>query len=134
MAVERINPSNVYPPYDNNYSQVTKARGTIVEVAGTIGFDENSQIVGDGDDDMGAQTKQILVNIERMLNAAGATRNDCTRMMIHTTDTRRYLAEGHPHVKAFFGDNLPVSTLVGCKELADPRFIVEIQVTAVIED
>jgi enamine deaminase RidA (YjgF/YER057c/UK114 family) len=130
--VERINPNTVYPPYNNNYTQVTRARGTLVEVAGIVAFDENSNLVGDND--MSQQTQQILKNIDLLLQSAGATRQDCTRMMIFTLDTRRYLKEGHPHVKAFFGDNLPTSTLVGCKELAEPRFIVEIQVSAVIDD
>lgn len=132
MAVERINPEDVYPPYHNNYTQVTRARGTLVEVAGTVAMDENSNMVGE--DDMSAQVVQILEMIDRSLKATGATRSDCTRIMIFTLDTRRYREEGHPRVKAFFGDHLPVSTLVGCRELAVPHFIVEIQVSAVIED
>lgn len=63
----------------------------------------------------------------------GASPSDVVRINIFTLDVDRYLMEGHQEVVAFFGDDLPVSTLVGVTRLADPRYLVEIQATAVAD-
>jgi len=55
------------------------------------------------------------------------------RINIFSTDIDSYLMEGHQEVVGFFGDALPASTLVGVTRLADPRYLVEIQATAVVD-
>ena len=69
MALQRINPPDVYEPNRNIYTQVIKTTGTTqVHVAGTVAFDIDKNVVGVGD--MKAQTLQVLDNIERSLAAA----------------------------------------------------------------
>ncbi len=131
--MERINPPGMYQPYRGVYTQVIKASGpTQVHVAGTVPLAPNGELIGEGD--MRAQVQAILAHIDRSLAAAGATPADVVRIEVFTIDVGRYREEGLPEVVEFFGrDAVPTSTLVGVTRLADPRFLVEIQATAVPE-
>jgi 2-iminobutanoate/2-iminopropanoate deaminase len=130
--VERLNPDGVYEPPKGIYTQVIRAQGrTQVHVAGTVSLDQAGQLVGQGD--MGAQVRQILEHLGTSLAAAGATPADVVRINVYTTDVDRYRAEGLPELTAFFGDIRPVSTTVQVTRLVDPRWLVEIEATAILE-
>jgi len=132
MAVERKNPGNVYEPFNNFYTQVIRATGTTqIHVAGTVSMDPDRNLVGEGD--MRTQVRVTMENIGNSLEAVGASPSDVVRINIFTLEVDRYLMEGHQEVVAFFGDDVPVSTLVGVTRLADPRYLVEIQATAVVD-
>ena len=132
MALERLNPPDVFQPTANIYTQVIKSTGsTHVHVSGMVAMDVDRQTVGAGD--MAAQVAATLDNIDRSLVAAGAGREDVVRMTIYTLDMDRFLAEGAAGIARYFGATSPVSTLVGVTRLADSGCEVEIQVTAVIE-
>lgn len=132
MALERINPRDVYEPNRNLYTQVIKATGTTqVHVAGTVPFDRDRNVVGVGD--MKAQVVQTLDNIEKSLAAAGAGRSDVVRICVYAVDVDRYIAEGAPEVLRFFGDAKPVSTTFGVNRLVHPDWLVEIEATAIID-
>ncbi len=131
MALERINPRDVYEPNRNLYTQVIKATGTTqVHIAGTVPFDRGGKVVGVGD--MKAQVVQTLDNIEKSLAAAGAGRSDVVRICVYAVDVDRYIAEGAPEVLRFFGDAKPVSTTFGVNRLVHPDWLVEIEATAII--
>ncbi|MFB6299624.1 MAG: RidA family protein [Halobacteriales archaeon] len=139
MSIERLVPSTVYERLPSGtrveeiYSQIVKATGeTQVHLAGTLAINQDGELVGE--DDMQIQTEQIMDNIGKSLEAAGATPSDVVRIEIYTTDVDRFSAEGMEEVLAFFGpDALPANTLLGVDRLADPAFLVEISATAVIE-
>jgi enamine deaminase RidA (YjgF/YER057c/UK114 family) len=73
------------------------------------------------------------MNCELLLAAAGAKPADVARIHIYTLDVDTYRRDGHPEVLKFFKGDLPVSTLIGVNRLADPRFLIEIEVTAVLD-
>jgi enamine deaminase RidA (YjgF/YER057c/UK114 family) len=132
VATERINPSDVYEPFGGFYSQVITATGSRqVYVAGTVALDVERTLVAEGD--MRGQVRVIMENVGRSLAAAGAEPRDVVRINIFALDVDSYLMEGHQEVVAFFGDTLPTSTLAGVTRLADPRYLVEIQATAVVD-
>lgn len=131
MSVQRMNPSNIYQPYEGMYTQVIKAEGTRqVHVAGTVSLDPGRNLAGEGD--MATQVRVTMENIGKSLEVAGARPGDVVRINIFTLDVDTYLMEGHAEVMKFFGHELPVSTLVGVTRLADPRYLVEIQATAIL--
>jgi enamine deaminase RidA (YjgF/YER057c/UK114 family) len=131
MPLTRINPPDVYPPFANVYSQVIESIGArFVHVAGTVSLDVNRNLIGDGD--MGLQVKTTYENLGKSLAAVGATPDDVVRIHIFTLDVDRYLAEGTPEALAFFSNGVPTATLVGVVRLADPRYLVEIEATAVL--
>ncbi|HEX9923420.1 MAG TPA: Rid family hydrolase [Anaerolineae bacterium] len=132
MALERMNPPDVYQPYNNYYTQVIRSTGTTqVHVAGTIALDLDHNLIGE--DDMVTQVRVTMENIGKLLAAAGAKPSDVARINIYTLDVDTYRRDGHPEVLKFFNGDLPVSTLIGVTRLADPRFLVEIQVTAILD-
>jgi enamine deaminase RidA (YjgF/YER057c/UK114 family) len=132
MALERINPSDIYQPYKNFYTQVIRATGTTqVHVAGIIALNKQGELIGEGD--LQAQVRAITENTGHALAAAGAKPADVVRITIYTLDVDRYRAEGHQEVLKFFDGDLPVSTLIGVTRLADPRYLVEIEMTAIID-
>ncbi|MGH9051666.1 MAG: RidA family protein [Acidimicrobiia bacterium] len=131
--MQRLDPDGVYRPPRGIYSQVIRVQGrTQVHVAGTVSLDQAGQLVGEGD--MGAQVRQILEHLGASLSAGGATPADVVRINVYSTDVDRYRAEGLPEVMAFFGETRPVSTTVQVTRLVDPRWLVEIEATAVLEE
>ncbi len=131
MSIERMNPDTVYKPNKGIYTQVIKASGTQVHVAGLVPWTVDNELVGK--DDVAAQVGQILANVENSLAAAGAGKSDVVRINVYTVDVARYIAEGAPVLIEFFGDTKPVSTTVEVSKLVHPDWLVEIEVTAVID-
>ncbi len=131
MSIERLNPDTVYKPNKGIYTQVIKASGTQVHVAGLVPWTVGNELVGK--DDVAAQVGQILTNVENSLAAAGAAKSDVVRINVYTVDVARYIAEGAPVLIEFFGDTKPVSTTVEVSRLVHPDWLVEIEVTAVID-
>ena len=132
MALEHLNPTDVYEPYENVYSQVVRSIGRVqVDVAGTVCLAPGREFVGE--DDMAGQARQVFENLRKSLAAAGARVEDVVRINIFTTDVDAYLEHVTPIAKEFWGAKPPASTLVGVTRLADPRYLVEIEATAVID-
>ena len=132
MPLERINPTGMYQPNRNIYSQVVKATGgTQLHLAGTVPFDEEQNVVGISD--MNAQVVKILENIKVSLNAGGAAPSDVVRINVFTVDVEAYVNEGAPEGIAFFGDTKPVSTTVEVPRLVHADWLVEIEATAIID-
>ena len=102
-----------------------------MHVAGLVPWTVGNELVGK--DDVAAQVGQILTNVENSLAAAGAAKSDVVRINVYTVDVARYIAEGAPVLIEFFGDTKPVSTTVEVSRLVHPDWLVEIEVTAVID-
>ncbi|HEY7209583.1 MAG TPA: RidA family protein [Bryobacteraceae bacterium] len=108
------------------YSRAVRA-GSRIYLSGTTATGETGDIVGI--DDPYAQTVQIIRNIERALNKAGATLANVVRTRMFVTDIRRWQEIGRAHSE-FFGQILPCATMVEVRALIDPRMLVEIEVEA----
>jgi enamine deaminase RidA (YjgF/YER057c/UK114 family) len=116
------------------YSHVAVASGArTLYIAGQVAIDEKGAVVGAGD--LGAQTEQVMRNLERCLAAAGATFGNVVKI---TTYVVNYTPEMRPIIgKArtpFFADRPPpASTLVGVSALAAPEWMIEIEAVAVLD-
>ncbi len=108
------------------YSRAVKVRNRIY-VTGTTATDENSNIVGVGD--ACAQTVQAIKNIEKALNALGATLENVVRTRMFVTDISRWEEYGKAHGE-FFGSILPATTMVEVSKLIDAEMLIEIEVDA----
>lgn len=105
--------------------------GNVVEVAGTTAVDDKGNVVGLND--AGEQTRFILQKIERALVEAGATMQDVVRTRMFVVDVRQWEAVGRAHGE-FFRAVKPVATMVEVSALINPELLVEIEVTAVIDE
>jgi enamine deaminase RidA (YjgF/YER057c/UK114 family) len=132
MAIKRINPTAIYKPNKNIYTQVIKASGsTQVFLAGIVPFDQNQNIIGKGD--MQLQVTQVLQNIKHALTSAGASLSNVVRINVLTTDVDLYILKGAPEVINFFGKTKPTSTTYQVSRLVHPEWLVEIEATAIID-
>lgn len=115
------------------YSHVAVASGgRTIYTAGQVAMDENGKLVGAGD--LAAQTEQVMHNLGRCLEAAGATFEHVVKITTYVVD---YTPEMRPIIgKArapFFANRTPpASTLVGVSALAMPEWLIEIEAIAVV--
>ncbi len=112
------------------YTRAIRA-GNVIEVAGTAAVDENGKVVGINNHY--EQTKFILSKIEKALRAAGATLRDVVRTRMYVTDIARREEIGRAHGE-YFRDIKPVSTMVEVRSLITPELLVEIEVTAIVDE
>lgn len=108
------------------YSRAVKV-GSRIYVTGTTAIDENSEIVGIGD--AYAQTVQTIKNIERALQALGASLENVVRTRMFVADIARWEEYGRAHGE-FFGAIMPATTMVEVSKLIDPQMLIEIEADA----
>jgi enamine deaminase RidA (YjgF/YER057c/UK114 family) len=121
-------------PRPRGYANGIAARGTMVFVAGQIGWDEHQTIVSD---DLTSQLAQALDNTLAVLREAGAGPEHVVRMTWYLTDKRDYLARAHELgevYRARMGRHYPAMAVVEVSALIEDRAKVEIETTAVIPD
>jgi len=112
------------------YSRAVKI-DSFIEVAGTTALNDDGQVVGINDPYQ--QTKFIIAKIEKALNSAGATLNDVVRTRMFVTDINDWEEIGKAHGE-YFREIKPASTMVEIRSLISPELLVEIEVTAIVQD
>ncbi|MCS7165592.1 MAG: RidA family protein [Candidatus Calescibacterium sp.] len=88
-------------------------KGNILFVSGQLGIDENNQLVSD---DPLEQFKKALDNLEKILNAAGFSKEDVVKTTIFLTDEDSFPKINEEFSK-FFGENKPTRTTIIVKAL-----------------
>jgi enamine deaminase RidA (YjgF/YER057c/UK114 family) len=116
----------------NGYANGVAASGTTIFVAGQVGWNARSEFESD---DLVAQVRQALANVNAVLAAGGAKPEHITRMTWYLTDKREYLARAK-EIGAVFRELVGVyhaaMSAVEVRALVEDRAKVEIEVTAVV--
>ncbi|MFO0812845.1 MAG: RidA family protein [Gemmatales bacterium] len=110
------------------YSRTVRV-GQLVYVSGTTATGPDGQLVGTGD--AYAQTRQVLLNIEKALAMAGARLEHVVRTRMFVTDIKQWEAIGRAHGEAFQHIR-PVTSMIEVSRLIDPHMLVEMEADAVI--
>ena len=116
------------------YANGIAARGTLVFVAGQVGWNAGERIVGD---DFVAQARQALENIVAVLAEAGARPEHIVRMTWYVVDKDEYLRSGRALGAAYrdvIGRHYPAMSAVQVAGLVEEGARVEIEATAVVPD
>ncbi|NIB40291.1 RidA family protein [Pseudomaricurvus alkylphenolicus] len=134
MPRDTINPDSMYTSVPFGFSQATRSvGGTTIHCSGQVAWDKQCEVIGGSD--LGAQARQVMQNLKAVLEEAGASSADVVRMRTYVVDYSPACLE--PIGKAiaeFYGDELPpANTLLGVQSLAMPEFLIEVEVTAVID-
>jgi enamine deaminase RidA (YjgF/YER057c/UK114 family) len=104
--------------------------GHALVIAPQVPRDEAGNIVGKGD--MRAQIEQVGKNVDACLKAGGATVNDIVLTVNHVTAPAE-LAKYTDLFQRYFGPPSPNSTMVPEGQLADPDYLLEVEVFAAIK-
>lgn len=101
--------------------------GEWVFVSGTTGFDYATMTIVD---DVAAQAEQCLKNIAHALQQADSSLADVVRVTYILPQAAQF-EQCWPVLRKYFGDIRPAATMISAG-LADPRILIEIEVTAKI--
>jgi enamine deaminase RidA (YjgF/YER057c/UK114 family) len=132
MAPRAVTGKTLGPPLGMYSHGLTAGPGELVVVAGQVGM-AAGRVVGHGD--VGAQTRQALVNVEAVLKAAGATMKDVIRFQTFLTsaaDIDGFMQARRGAFPAYYSDGVfPPNTLLVVSRLVHPDLLVEIEAMAV---
>ncbi|HZO95719.1 MAG TPA: RidA family protein [Candidatus Baltobacteraceae bacterium] len=119
-------------PRPKGYVHGVRAQGTLVFVAGQVGWDERARFASS---EIAGQTERALRNVVAVLAEAGAKPEHVTRMTWYVTDKRAYLdnqrAIGEAY-RAVMGRWFPAMSVVAVAALVEDEALVEIEATAVV--
>jgi reactive intermediate/imine deaminase len=98
--------------------------GDLLFISGVPPTDAAGRLVGG--EDVAAQARQVFLNMQRVLQAAGAGFADVLKVTVYLLDVNDR-SKINPVRQEFFGAARPASTLIGVRELAIPGMKVEIE-------
>jgi len=131
MARKVIYPQGL-PKTMGPYSHCVVSEGSkLVFIAGQVPQDEKGNLVGQGNTAL--QTRQVLANIKKAVEAAGGSIADICKITIFVVglDEPSYGVIAQVR-RDFFGGEFPASTMVEVKRLASPDWLIEIEAYAVL--
>lgn len=123
MATIDVFQHNVPAESDFGYAQAIKS-GDLIHVSGQLSLDEAGDFLHAGD--FATQLKQTYVNMDKVLDHYGVTRNQVVSQTLYVVNLRQNAAataEGNP---AYFGDHRPASTVLGVTALTFRGQVIEI--------
>ena len=111
------------------YSRAVRI-GNQIEISGTTSVDGET-VMGKGD--LYFQTIFIFQKIEKILTEAGASINDVVRTRMYVTDISKWEEAGRAHSE-FFKDIKPATSMIEVSRLINPELLIEIEVSAIIQE
>ena len=130
--IRMFNTKDTYPNQNlnNDLCQAVVA-GNTVYVRGQVGTDFDCNLVGVGD--ARAQTEQAMKNIKQLLEESGSDLSHIVKTTIYIIDPR-YREEVYSEVGKWLKGVFPISTGLVVQALAQPQWLVEVDIIAVIPD
>jgi len=132
MPTQFLNPTGLNPTFGWTHV-VASTGGKVIHISGQAGIDSRGQIVGKGN--LKQQTEQTFENLKVALAAAGATFRNVVNSRIYVVGFKPEYLPIIREVRGryFAADQPPASTLVGVSALAGADWLIEIEVTAVVD-
>jgi enamine deaminase RidA (YjgF/YER057c/UK114 family) len=111
------------------YSRAVRVNN-VIEVAGTTAT-INGEVVGK--DDPYLQTRFILEKIADILKELGSSMKDVVRTRMYVVDISHWNKIGRAHSE-FFNTIKPAATMVEVKSLIHRDLLVEVEITAIVNE
>ena len=130
MSKSKVTPRGAYPH--------TKQAGDFIFVSGTSARRPGNRIAGaEAVDKMGTkrldikvQTREVLNNIKRNLEAVGVSMNDVVDVTSFLVNMNDFAGYNEAYAEFFDADTGPARTTVAVHQLPHPDLVVEIKVMA----
>jgi enamine deaminase RidA (YjgF/YER057c/UK114 family) len=129
MNKELVNPTSWQEKFGFAQGCRVDEAQRLLFVAGQVAVDEDSQLVGEGD--IEAQTRQVFVNMGRVLEQGGMSFDNVVQVTVFLTDIGQ--VRSYAQVRDEFVNTAapPTSTAVVVTGLALPGFLIEVNAIAV---
>ncbi|HWL04398.1 MAG TPA: RidA family protein [Xanthobacteraceae bacterium] len=127
--LERITTAQVPEPPGNLFSNCLRAGNTLY-ISGQHAGAPGGGLLGDGT--MADQTRQALMKIAVLVDAAGGTMADVVKLTIFATDLSQRPAISAVRREFFTAEPAPCSTMVQVSGFVDPALKIEIEAIAVL--
>ena len=120
-------------PWEQGYGFAQAIQvGPTLYISGQLSHDMEANFVGSGDFEL--QVRTTFANLDRVLAAYGAGREQVVQTTVYVKDLRRYFDDIARLHAEYFGEHRPTSTVLGVVELALPEQLVEIAAVAVVAE
>lgn len=116
--------------WDHGITQGYSVNG-IIYISGQ--FSHNTEGTFVGKDDIEAQTRQTLENLDRVLEGFGVKRSNLAYVEIYLTNAQEHSESVIRQFKEFVGQHRPAGSLIGVTYLAFPEQLIEISAVAHID-
>jgi enamine deaminase RidA (YjgF/YER057c/UK114 family) len=129
--ITHTNPKEGYPVVGLSQVVTIETPAKILYLSGQVSKNQKGEVVGKGD--LEAQTRQVYQNLAALLNASGASFGDVVKQNIYTSKPEEIQTFRRVRDEFFTGtEKLPASTYIGVTALADPVYLIEIEMIAVL--
>lgn len=131
LTVTHLNPEGMHANPAFNQAMAVEGNAKTIYIGGQNAVAPDGNIVGEGD--LGAQVVQTLKNLETVLHAAGATKQDGVKWTIFVAQGQD-MATGYAAFQEQWGamTNPPAISMAFVAALAHPAYLVEIEAVAVV--
>lgn len=128
QSIIRLNPSNLPNSREFGYSQISIVEpGRIAYVSGQVAADVSGRPVPE---DLVEQTRSVVANLKRALEALGATPKDIVLMRIYAVDLNaKTMEQSFPVLLEMLDGAQPCITGIGVAALAGPGLKLEVEMT-----
>lgn len=124
MPRQILNPAQIHPPL--GYNHIALATGSrLAFVAGQAAIDKDFNIVGL--DDLEAQTRQVMTNLNHALAELGARWDDVVHATVYTTKPTEYETIGRAMADGMGEAEPPAQVIAGVTSLALSELLIEIE-------
>ncbi len=129
MTRREVHPESVPQPVAEYAQGVEVSGGRTLYVAGQVALDAEGNLVSERD--FRAQARQVLSNVQAIVEEAGGSMSDIVKMTTFLTDMANY-ADFVAVRSEFLEAPFPAATLVEVSSLVRPQWMLEVEAIAVI--
>lgn len=122
-----LNPAHIAPPYKNRYSHAIEvtADSRMLFISGTVGVKPDGSVPAE----FPAQVATVMQNLTEILKSGGMDWSDVVKFQGFLTQQADLATFAEVRQK-YFGPQKPAMTVVWVVGLADPRWMVEVDLVA----